>query len=135
MDKSLSSIKPDSVPKRKLYTGAEIPVVGLGTYGSDRFSAKEIAEAVLGAAKLGYRHFDCAAVYANEKEIGKSFQKIIQNGLPREDFWVTSKLWNDSHAEEDVILTCKQTLADLQLDYLDLYLVHWPFPNHHDPGE
>ena len=113
MNKPLSSIDPNSVPKRKLYTGAEIPAVGIGTYGSDRFLPNEIAEAVFGASELGYRHFDCAAVYANEKEIGKSFNKIIEGGLPREDFWVTSKLWNDSHAEEDVILTCKQTLADL----------------------
>ena len=134
MDDPLRSINPDLVPKRKLYTGAEIPAVGLGTYGSDRFSAEEIAEAILGAAKLGYRHFDCAAVYGNEKEIGASFKKIIEGGLPREEFWVTSKLWNDSHAEEDVIPTCKETLADLQLDYLDLYLVHWPFPNDHAPG-
>ncbi len=134
MNKPLSSIDPNSVPKRKLYTGAEIPAVGIGTYGSDRFLPNEIAEAVLGAAELGYRHFDCAAVYANEKEIGKSFNKITEGGLSREDFWVTSKLWNDSHTEEDVIPTCKQTLADLQLDYLDLYLVHWPFPNHHAPG-
>jgi len=134
MNDSLKRINPDLVPKRKLYTGAEIPAIGLGTYGSDRFSAEEIADAVLGAANLGYRHFDCAAVYGNEKEIGASFKKIIEDGLPREEFWVTSKLWNDSHAEEDVIPTCKQTLADLQLDYLDLYLVHWPFPNHHAPG-
>jgi len=134
MNKSLRFIDPNFVPKRKLYTGNDIPAVGLGTFGSDRYSAEDIAEAVYDAAQIGYRHFDCAAVYANEKEIGKSFQRIIQDGLPREDFWVTSKLWNDSHAEEDVIPTCKQTLADLRLDYLDLYLIHWPFPNHHDPG-
>jgi len=134
MNDSLKRINPDLVPKRKLYTGVEIPAIGLGTYGSDRFSAEEIADAVLGAVNLGYRHFDCAAVYGNEKEIGASFKKIIEDGLSREEFWVTSKLWNDSHAEEDVIPTCKQTLADLQLDYLDLYLVHWPFPNHHAPG-
>ena len=134
MNKPLENIDPNLVPKRKLYTGAEIPAVGLGTFGSDRFSAEEIAAAVFEAAQIGYRHFDCAAVYANEKEIGKSFQKIIESGIAREGFWVTSKLWNDAHAEEDVISTCKQTLADLQLDYLDLYLIHWPFPNHHDPG-
>jgi len=134
MNKTSGSIDPNLVPKRKLYTGAEIPAVGLGTYGSDRYTAEEIAEAVLGAAQIGYRHFDCAAVYANEKEIGKSFQEIMRSGIPREELWVTSKLWNDSHAEEKVVPTCKQTLADLQLDYLDLYLIHWPFPNHHDPG-
>ena len=134
MNKPLENIDPNLVPKRKLYTGAEIPAVGLGTFGSDQFSAEEIAAAVFEAAQIGYRHFDCAAVYANEKEIGKSFQKIVGSGIAREEFWVTSKLWNDAHAEEDVIPTCKQTLADLQLDYLDLYLIHWPFPNHHDSG-
>jgi alcohol dehydrogenase (NADP+) len=134
MNNSLEKIDPGSVPHRKLYTGAEIPAVGLGTFGSDRFTATEIAGAVLGAAEIGYRHFDCAAVYGNEKEIGLSFQKILSSGIRREELWITSKLWNDKHAEEDVISACRQTLRDLQLEYLDLYLIHWPFPNHHAPG-
>ena len=134
MNDSLEKIDPRSVPHRKLYTGAEIPAVGLGTFGSDRFTANEIAEAVLGAAEIGYRHFDCASVYGNEREIGKSFQKIISSSITRKELWITSKLWNDKHAEKDVIPACRQTLKDLQLEYLDLYLVHWPFPNHHAPG-
>jgi alcohol dehydrogenase (NADP+) len=134
MDTFLEKIDPNLVPKRKLYTGAEIPAVGLGTFGSDRFTADQIAEAVLGAIELGYRHIDCAMVYGNEKEIGVSLQKALAGGIKREELWITSKLWNNKHAEEDVIPTCKQTLADLQLDYLDLYLIHWPFPNHHAPG-
>jgi alcohol dehydrogenase (NADP+) len=134
MSIEMEKIDPGSVPQRKLYTGAMIPAVGLGTFGSDRFSAGQIAEAVLGAAQIGYRHFDCAAVYANEKEIGISLQKVMSSGIKREELWVTSKLWNDKHAEEDVISACQQTLHDLQLKYLDLYLVHWPFPNHHAPG-
>lgn len=134
MNNSLEKIDPGSVPHRKLYTGAEIPAVGLGTFGSDRFTAAEIAEAVLGAAEIGYRHFDCAAVYGNEKEIGASLQKVVSNGIRREELWITSKLWNDKHAEEDVIPACRQTLKDLKLEYLDLYLIHWPFPNHHAPG-
>ncbi len=134
MNNLLEKIDPSLVPCRTLYTGAKIPAIGLGTFGSDRFNANEIAEAVLGAATIGYRHFDCAAVYGNEKEIGVSFQKIMSSGIAREELWITSKLWNDKHAEEDVIPACKQTLKDLQLEYLDLYLVHWPFPNHHAPG-
>jgi alcohol dehydrogenase (NADP+) len=134
MNLSLEQIDPNSIPYRTLYTGAKLPAIGLGTFGSDRYSAPEIAEAVLGAAAIGYRHFDCAAVYGNEKEIGDSLQKIMQGGIQREEIWVTSKLWNDKHAQEDVIPACKQTLHDLQLEYLDLYLIHWPFPNHHAPG-
>ena len=134
MSTEMEKIDPGSVPQRTLYTGAKIPAVGLGTFGSDRFSADQIAEAVLGAAQIGYRHFDCAAVYGNEKEIGVSLQKAMKGGIKREELWVTSKLWNDKHAEEDVIPACEQTLKDLQLKYLDLYLIHWPFPNHHAPG-
>ena len=134
MSEALEKIDPALVPYRTLYTGAKIPCVGLGTFGSDRFTASEITEAVLGAAQIGYRHFDCAAVYDNEKEIGVSLQKIISGGIRHEELWITSKLWNDKHAEEDVIPACQKSLEDLQLDYLDLYLIHWPFPNHHAPG-
>jgi len=134
MTMSLEMIAPSSIPYRKLYTGAKVPAVGLGTFGSDRYTSIEIAEAVLGAAAIGYRHFDCAAVYGNEREIGISLQKTMNNGIAREELWITSKLWNDKHAEEDVIPACQQTLKNLQLEYLDLYLIHWPFPNHHAPS-
>lgn len=127
-------IEPARVPTRTVYTGAKMPAVGLGTFGSDRFSGEEIAEAVKGAAEVGYRQFDCAAVYGNERLIGEAFRDLQSRGLSRADFWVTSKLWNDRHGEADVIPACEKTLKDLQLDYLDLYLVHWPFPNYHAPG-
>lgn len=106
-----------------------MPAVGLGTFGSDGVPADEVAQAVLGAFDVGYRHFDCAAVYGNEREIGRSLQQ-----LPRGEIWVTSKLWNDKHAPDAVISACRQSLRDLRVDYLDLYLVHWPFPNSHPPG-
>ena len=127
-------VDPNLVPKFTLYNGATIPGIGLGTFGSDHVSGEQIAEAVIGAAEVGYRHFDCAAVYGNEARIGESLQTILAGGVRREDLWVTSKLWNDKHAEADVIPACRQSLADLQLDYLDLYLIHWPFPNWHAPG-
>jgi diketogulonate reductase-like aldo/keto reductase len=89
---------------------------------------------VRGAAAAGYRHFDCASVYSNEPEVGASLEEILAGGIRREDIWVTSKLWNDKHSEDDVIASCRKSLADLRLEYLDLYLVHWPFPNFHPPG-
>ena len=122
-------VDPSSVPQRQLYTGATMPAIGLGTFGSDRFGADEIAQAVAGAFEVGYRHFDCASVYENEAQIGR-----VLRGLPRDELWVTSKLWNDKHAPGDVAPACQQSLADLGLDYLDAYLVHWPFPNFHPPG-
>ena len=129
-------VDPSAVPHKTLPDGSRIPALGLGTFGSDRFTGDQIAEAVLGAVSVGYRHVDCASVYGNEHLLGHSFRAILESdsGIKREDLWVTSKLWNDKHAEEDVIPSCRKTLADLQLDYLDLYLVHWPFPNYHAPG-
>ena len=127
-----ASVDPAAIPQRKLYTGATMPAVGLGTFGSDHVSHAQVAEAVKGAAKVGYRHFDCASVYGNEAAVGASFEEILHGGLKREELWVTSKLWNDKHT--DAIASCRQSLADLRLQYLDLYLVHWPFPNFHPPG-
>jgi alcohol dehydrogenase (NADP+) len=127
-------VDPKRVPQKVLPSGAKIPAIGLGTFGSDRIAGSQVAEAVLGAAAVGYRHFDCAAVYGNEGLIGHSLRKIIDGGIPREEIWVTSKLWNDKHAENDVIPAFEKSLADLQLEYLDLYLIHWPFPNYHPPG-
>lgn len=127
-------VNPSRVPFRTVYTGAKIPAVGLGTFGSDRFSGETIAEAVKDAIAVGYRHIDCAAVYGNEHLIGQALRQVFDSGLKREDLWITSKLWNDKHDEADVIPACRQSLKNLQVDYLDLYLIHWPFPNYHAPG-
>lgn len=124
-------IDPAKVPVKVLYTGAKVPAIGLGTFGSDHVTAQMVADAVLEAGRLGYRHFDCASVYGNEAEIGHSLQKLMADGIKRSDLWITSKVWNDRH--HDVIGSCEQSLHDLQLDELDLYLVHWPFPNFHPP--
>ena len=122
-------VDPAVVPYRELYTGARMPAIGLGTFGSDHTEPGEMADAVRGAFEAGYRHFDCAAVYGNEHAIGGVLREF-----PREAIWVTSKLWNDMHGEDQVEAACRKSLADLQLEYLDLYLVHWPFPNWHPPG-
>jgi diketogulonate reductase-like aldo/keto reductase len=127
-------VDPANVPYKTVYTGAKMPVVGLGTFGSDRYTGDDIAQAVKDAIALGYRHIDCAAVYGNEHLIGQSLREAQAQGVKREDLWITSKLWNDMHDEEKVISACEKSLRDLQLDYLDLYLIHWPFPNFHAPG-
>jgi alcohol dehydrogenase (NADP+) len=135
MTNILKKINPTDVPAKTLSNGAKIPAVGLGTFGSDNYSANEIAEAVDFAVRHGYRHIDCASVYMNEKEIGGAIAGLLNEGVVnREELWITSKVWNDMHGEGEVIESCKKSLADLQLDYLDLYLVHWPFPNYHAPG-
>ena len=126
-------IDPRDLPTFTTAAGLKIPGLGLGTFGSDSVSADTVASAVVEAVRLGYRHIDCASVYGNEKEIGGALKTLRDKGLPREELWITSKLWNDKHAEKDVIPSCEKSLADLGLDYLDLYLVHWPFPNFHPP--
>jgi alcohol dehydrogenase (NADP+) len=123
---------PNIVPKMTLNNGVEVPVVGMGTFGSDHITPDQVADAVIDAAGFGQRSFDCASVYSNEKEIGGALKVIMDGGVPRNELFVTSKVWNDSHNR--VVESCKQSLSDLGLDYLDLYLVHWPFPNFHAAG-
>lgn len=133
MSENFEPINPELVPKKKLRSGDEIPAIGLGTFGSDFYSKEEIAEAVKDAIRLGYRHIDCAEVYMNEKEIGQAIAEVIKEGtVKREDLWITGKVWNNHHRE--VEKACRKSLEDLGIGYFDLYLVHWPFPNHHAPG-
>lgn len=128
-------IDPKTVPQKTLHTGDKMPCTGMGTFGSDRFTAEQVSAAVAGAIEAGYRLFDCASVYGNEHLIGEVFDNAIYKGIvKREELFITSKVWNDMHGQGDVLLSLAKTLKDLKLEYVDLYFVHWPFPNYHAPG-
>lgn len=108
----------------KLNSGYEMPILGLGTWKS---SKSEVYPAIREAIKIGYRHFDCASAYGNEAEIGEALADAIKDkDVFRRELFITSKLWNDSHDVEDVGPALKKSLSDLKLEYLDLYLIHWP---------
>ncbi|MDO4518713.1 MAG: aldo/keto reductase [Eubacteriales bacterium] len=126
-------IDPKTVPVKVLNDGTTMPVIGMGTFGSDRVSAEDVAKAVAGGIRCGYRMLDCAACYGNEKNIGEVIAAAIKEGVvKREDLYIMTKVWNNMH--NDVATACKQSIADLQCDYVDMYFIHWPFPNYHAPG-
>lgn len=101
-----------------------IPMLGLGTWKSAK---GEIYQTVRKAIEIGYRHFDCALIYSNEHEIGQAISDAINNKeVTRNELWITSKLWNNRHKKVDIQPTIEITLDSLKLEYLDLYLIHWP---------
>ncbi len=128
-----SGLSSPAVPTRMLRTGAQIPVIGVGTFGSDRYQPDQVSEAVAGALRAGYRLIDCASVYGNESEVGRVLAGFVEEGNNRADLFVMSKVWNDAHDPAAAVASVHRSLADLQLDYLDAVFVHWPFPNHHAP--
>jgi D-xylose reductase len=117
----------------KIASGDNLPAVGLGLWKVERERAAATIEV---AVQCGYRHFDCACDYGNEAEVGEDLQRVLQSGTcRREELWVTSKLWNTYHAAEHVRPAAERSLADLQLDYLDLYLIHFPLAHKFVPFE
>lgn len=106
-----------------LHNGDRIPAIGLGTWKMEGDDAKQ---AVATALDVGYRHIDCAAIYMNETHVGQAFAEAFAGDLSRDDVFITSKLWNDSHRPEHVRPALERSLEELQLDHLDLYLIHWP---------
>jgi D-xylose reductase len=109
------------------------PDIGLGYW---KIPNDRVAQLTVDAIKSGYRHLDCACDYGNEAEVGQGISQAVQNGLcTREDLWVTSKLWNTFHRPEHVRLAAEKSLSDLRLDYLDLYLVHFPIALEYVPVE
>lgn len=104
--------------------GDQMPIFGLGTWKS---SPGEVYTAVKDALRLGYRHIDCASLYGNEAEVGQALTESINEGIvSRDQLWLTSKLWNNAHAPENVQPALEKTLSDLQIESIDLYLIHWP---------
>ncbi|WP_419962523.1 aldo/keto reductase [Psychrobacillus sp. BM2] len=118
MMKNLQSIKT-------LHNGVEMPLLGLGVFRVE--DGQELIDAVKNAIKHGYRSIDTAAIYENEVGVGQGIQKGIEEGdIARENLFITSKVWNSELGYEETIAAYEESLAKLGLEYLDLYLIHWP---------
>ncbi len=132
----IKPIDPSVVTQLELADGTAMPQAAMGTFHSDNpdlFDAMD--EIVAEAIRLGYRHIDCATAYQNEEVVGKGIAKAIQDGIvKRDELFVLSKLWNKHMQPEAVIPACEDSLRKLGLEALDMYVVHWPWPNFHEPG-
>ncbi|XP_072937720.1 aldo-keto reductase AKR2E4-like [Epargyreus clarus] len=127
------------VTKLKLNNGREMPAIALGTYlgfdqnGIVQSENKKLRDVVLHAIDVGYRHFDTAAIYGTEEEIGEAVRMKIEEGVvKREDIFITTKLWNTEHRREQVVKALEKTVEKMRLDYIDLYLMHWPMALNED---
>jgi alcohol dehydrogenase (NADP+) len=136
IDKQIKPVDPGSVHQLVLPDGSLMPQASMGTFHSDNPDLMDgMEDIIVEAIRLGYRHIECATAYQNEKVVGRALNRSVQTGLVnREELFVLSKLWNKHMDPEDVIPALEDTLAKLQLDYLDMYVVHWPWPNFHEPG-
>lgn len=103
--------------------GVQMPRLGLGTW---RATGETLVRAVREALRVGYRHFDTASMYGNEIELGRA---LADSGLPREEVFVTSKVWNTDQGYDSTLRACEASLERLGMDHLDLYLIHWPVPD------
>ncbi len=129
----VQTINKEQIPHKKMNTGQEVPCMGFGTFSSGNYTAQDVADAVGGAIKCGYRMIDCAGCYGNEKEIGKVLNELIVAGVvSREELIIKSKLGNDKH--RNVKAGCVQSIKDLQCGYLDVFYIHWPIPNLPNPN-
>ncbi|KAM3926621.1 prostaglandin F synthase 1-like isoform 1-T1 [Leptodactylus fuscus] len=119
------ALKPDSYVV--LNDGHKMPVLGFGTYAPDTYTKEQAGESAKVAIEVGYRHIDCASMYGNEVEVGQAIRSKIADGtVKREDIFYTGKLWNNNQAPERVRIGLEKTLKDLQLDYIDLFIIHTP---------
>ena len=107
--------------KKKLNNGVNIPMFGLGTYLVD--NGESAIDSMLYALEIGYRHLDSAAMYNNEHEVGEA---VRRSGLTRNEIFITTKLWNSDHGYQNTLDAFRRSLDKLKLDYVDLYLIHWP---------
>jgi 2,5-diketo-D-gluconate reductase B len=103
-----------------LNNGNDMPIIGLGTYG---LNGKQCEDTVLNALNIGYQLIDTAELYGNHRDIGKALKKTR---IPREEIFITSKVWYTELAHDDVLAACHRTLDELEIEYIDLYLIHWP---------
>ncbi|XP_026736650.1 aldo-keto reductase AKR2E4-like isoform X2 [Trichoplusia ni] len=122
---SMRIVKP---PMKEMNDGRQIPALALGTWlgNNTQPGQNEVEHAVSWAIDAGYRHIDTAYAYRIEDQVGRAVNRKIAEGIKRKDLFITTKLWNDAHAKETVVPALRRSLASLGLEYVDLYLIHWP---------
>ena len=123
------SVNNIQIPELTLSTGARIPQLGFGTF---KVPAEDTYRVVSEALQVGYRHIDTAQMYRNEAQVGEALEAAMNGGIQREDLFITTKLNNDYHEPKEVLRSFDQSLRDLRVDAVDLFLIHWPLPGRYD---